>query len=492
MRRTTLLASLVVLGLTACPAGPSGPDGGSAGGGDGSSGGGAGTSPDGGVLPAGAIELTSLEVKVTGLRGQDVSFTVKGADVQRDAVLLEVQLLDGTGGALAAFDTNEDGALDATSGPVALQDLKWTGNTFSATAVMRNTAADLPIIDRATVKLVDALDNRSGAMTVHVGRQTVQPMGATCDPAYVVARCTQGLSCRGSPPTCQAGAAPSITRLAFQKTASGPQILIEGTEPEDDLSTIEFGFQNAQGQAISIDGDGDGTPDLASFDFGASGASENGTFFIRMQPSDGLDQLVPKLTATPRDDEGHQGPMKVAAPLAPTARGTGQGCDPRGFDVCAASLACSPGLVGKSNVCQSAATLRTSHCAAAPVLVPTAEGVTARGYAAGVSLWDAPTGCQTGDPARRPEGLVVLRLTSQASKLTLSTEHAGTTFDTALYLLPGCPENSLASLGCNDDAAPGHSASHLEVQDVPPGDYLVVVDAFGYEGGLFELTATVE
>lgn len=496
MRRTTLLASLVLLAFTACPADPSGADGGGTGGGTGGgssgTGGGNGVSPDGGVLPPGAIELTSLEVKATGLSGQDVTFTVKGSDVQRDAVLLDVQLLDTAGVALPAFDTNQDGAFDATSGPVPLQDLKWSGTTFTATAVIRNAARDLLTLDRAAVTLVDALDNQSASMSAHVAKQTVQPMGATCDPAYVVARCTQGLSCRGSPPTCQAGVAPTITRFSFLKKATGPEILIEGTEPEDDLSIIQFGFQNAAGQAIAIDGDGDGTPELSSFDFGASGTSENGTFFIRMQPADGLDQVVPKLTATPSDDEGHVGALKTAAPLSPTTRAAGQACDARGFDQCATNFACSPGLVGKSNSCQNAATLRAAHCAAAPVIVPTAEGVTARGYAAGVSLWDVPNGCQTNDPTRRPEGVVVLRLTSQASKLTLSTEHAGTTFDTALYLLPGCPDNALASLGCSDDAAPGHSASHLEVLDVPPGDYLVVVDSFGYEGGLFELTATVE
>lgn len=495
MRRTTLLASLVLLALTACPADPSGADGGGTGGGAGGgagSGGGTGVSPDGGVLPAGAIALTSLEVKASGLHGQDVTFTVKGSDEQRDAVLLDVQLLDAAGAALPAFDTNQDGAPDATSGPLPLEDLKWSGTSFTATAVLRNAARDLLTLDRASVSLVDALDNRSASLSARVGKQTVQPLAATCDPSYVVARCTEGLSCRGSPPTCQAGVAPTITRFSFLKKATGPEILIEGTEPEDDLSIIQFGFQNAAGQAIAIDGDGDGTPELSSFDFSASGASENGTFFVRLQPADGLDQVVPKLTATPTDDEGHQGPLKVASPLAPPTRGTGQTCDPRGFDVCAATLACTPGLAGRTNTCQAAASLRTAHCAAAPVIVPTADGVTARGFAVGGSLWDVPTGCQTNDPTRRPEGLVVLRLTQQASKLTLSTEHPGTTFDTALYLVPGCPENSLASLGCNDDAAPGHSASHLEVLDVPPGDYLVVVDSFGYEGGLFELTASVE
>jgi hypothetical protein len=496
MRAMTLLACFALFGLAACSGASSNSDGGStgggAGGGGGGSDGGVGISPDGGALPAGAIELTSLEVKVTGLRGQDVRFTVQGSDEKSDAVLLQIELLDAAGKPLAAFDTNEDGTLDALDGPLPLEDLKWTGTKFTAIATLRGVAKSLPTLDRATVTLVDALDNRSAGMSAHVGKPTVQPLGAPCDPTYVVARCGDGLSCRGTPATCQAGVAPTITRLAFLTSAKGPQILIEGTELEDDLTNIAFGFQSAQGQPIAVDGDGDGTPELSSFDYQADGASVNGSFFVRLQPADGLAGQVPRLTATPSDAEGHVGSMKTAAPQPVPTRSSGQSCDARGFDQCGANLACTPGLVGKANSCQSAPTQRKNQCAAAPLIEPTTGGVTARGYAAGGSLWDTPTGCQTNDPTSRPEGLVRLHLSAQASKLTLSTEHPGTTFDTALYLLPGCPDGSLTSLGCRDDVAPGNPKSRLEVLDVPPGDYLVVVDSFGYEGGLFELTAKVE
>jgi hypothetical protein len=69
---------------------------------------------------------------------------------------------------------------------------------------------------------------------------------------------------------------------------------------------------------------------------------------------------------------------------------------------------------------------------------------------------------------------------------------AGTTFDTALYVLPGCEDSSVDALACNDDVPGANAASELVLTDVPPGDYIVVVDSFGVEGGTFQLSATVE
>jgi hypothetical protein len=241
-----------------------------------------------------------------------------------------------------------------------------------------------------------------------------------------------------------------------------------------------------------VDSDGDGTPDLMSVSATATNLASNGVYFFRMQSGVGLEAQMAKLAATPIDAAGHIGATVTAAPTAVPVKSSGQTCDARGFDVCGPSLACSPGVVGQTNTCKPATTLRTAHCQSAPVLTPTAAGAIALGQTGGQSLWDAPVGCSTNDPTGRPEGVVTIHLAQTAATLTLSTEGAGTNFDTVLYLLTGCPDSSSMALGCADDVAPGTPTSRLVLHNVPAGTYLAVVDSFGYEGGTFQLKATVQ
>jgi hypothetical protein len=114
------------------------------------------------------------------------------------------------------------------------------------------------------------------------------------------------------------------------------------------------------------------------------------------------------------------------------------------------------------------------------------------GVAEGGSLWDAPLGCATNDPTGRPEGVVVLRMTERADRVRLSTVGSGTNFDTVLYVVPGCPNDTADVMGCSDDVMGGGGASELVLENVPAGDYLVVIDSFDGNGGNFELRATVE
>lgn len=483
-----LCLSLFAALLTACPAVPSqGADAGEA------FDAGPGLRADGGALEPEAPQLNSVAAHVSGRAGLDLRLALSGSDPNGDLVGVQVRLLDAQGLPVLGFDADRDGVPDSSSGPLVLEDVQWVKQSLTASATLHGLfAAGHTAVTQVGVVLQDATNLLSEEWLVPVLSQSILALGDACDPLFLASRCSPGLGCRGKPATCQEGLAPQITRLAFLKSAKGPSILIEGTEPEDDLATIQFGFQNAQGKAISIDSDGDGTPDLASFDFDATGLAVDGSFFIRLQPSDGLDQQVPKLTASALDLAAHQGTLKVAAPTTPPVRSMGQACDPRGFDTCAVNLVCTPGIVGKPNSCQTGATIRSAECSAATILVATAAGATALGVAGGVSLWDTPAGCQSADPKGRPEGLVTVRLTQKAARLTLSTAHPGTTFDTALYLLAGCPAASIDALGCNDDGSAASAASELVLENVPAGDYLVVVDSFSYEGGSFELSATVD
>lgn len=494
---TRLVMAAMLLGLTGCRAvtgvdGGTGQDGGSGGGGGGGSSGTGGgtTTSDGGM--AAAPEWVSLEARVAGRTGRDLRLAIKGKDRNKDAVQVWVRLLDSVGGPIVGLDLNRDGVADASEGPLLLEGSKWTLETVQATAFARGIFKEGLVVSQVGVRLVDAATLQSEEQVVSVIEQPVVPRGSPCDPLFVESRCEPGLGCRGNPAVCDEGLPPQVGRLAFFKSASGPTILIEGTEPEDDLATVRFQFQNSQGQAISIDSDGDGQPDLASFDQDALGMAIDGTWFIRLQAGVGLDDQVPKLVVTGLDVAGHTGTPKTVAPTTIPVKNSGQACDPRGFDTCAAGLTCSPGVVGAVNKCASAAPLRSSQCSAAPVLIATAGGAIAYGVAEGGSLWDAPAGCVSADPKGRPEGIVKVRLTDRANKLTLSTVGPGTAFDTTLYVLPGCPNDVSDALGCSDDFPGAGSASQLELTDVPAGDYLVVIDSFDPNGGAFELHATIE
>jgi hypothetical protein len=136
--------------------------------------------------------------------------------------------------------------------------------------------------------------------------------------------------------------------------------------------------------------------------------------------------------------------------------------------------------------------MRTAQCMGAPVLVPTAGGSVVMGSAEGGSLWDAPSGCASADPTGRPEGVVVLRLTDRADRVRLSTVGSGTSFDTVLYAMPGCPNDNADALGCSDDVPMGAGASELVLENLPAGDYVVVIDSFDPMGGNFELHAIIE
>ena len=432
---------------------------------------------DGGVAAYPA--WTTLTAQVAGRTGRDLRIGLVATDRNLDVVSIFVRQLDGAGGVLA-------------EGTVTLEGKRWTGESLTAAGWVRGVFASGSGPARVAVTLLDATGLQSDEREAEVAAQPVVARGASCDSSFLANRCEPGLGCRGMPPVCDEGLAPQITRMGFFRAPEGPTILIEGTEPEDDLASMRFTFQNAQGQPISIDSDGDQSPDLSSFEHPATALAVDGTYLLRLQSGQGLDTQVPKLVATPVDEAGHVGTAKIASPSTLPVRATGQTCDPKGFDVCGAGLSCSPGLVGATNRCASAAPMRDSQCSAAPVVTPTTAGAVAVGVAEGGSLWDAPAGCASADPKGRPEGVVVLRLVERADRLRLTTVSPRTTFDTTMYVMPGCPDDISGALGCSDDVPMGQGASELVLEGLPAGDYLVVIDSFDGLGGSFELHAFLE
>ncbi len=366
--RTRLLVA--VLGVLCSCTPPKGSGDGGAGGGTAD----AGRAMDAGPAAPSPPVLTRVTAQQAGRTGRDLRLTIEGSDPDRNVVRLWVAAA-GSSGPVGVFAGQAEG-------PVSLDQVTAGGDAVTGVATVVGALGQFPQISQVAVALEDATNLRSALLTVPVDAQPVNQAGAACDPTYVASRCPPSQGCRGTPSTCQPGQAPTITRMAFLKTAGGPTTLIEGTEPEDDLASITFQFQNAQGQSIMVDSNGDGTPDLMSVVADATNLSSGGVFFFRMQSGEGLETQLAKLAATPKDLAGHVGTTVTAAPTAVPIKSTGQTCDPRGFDQCGPTLACSPGVVGQANVCKAAATLRTSHCQSATVLTPTAEGAIALGQTA--------------------------------------------------------------------------------------------------------------
>jgi hypothetical protein len=498
VRAKGALALAVALLVAGCSGGgeeaTGGGDGGAGGsnpGGFGGRDGGRGGSGGAGSLDPEPPMAGAIEARVVGRNGRDLLVTVEGSDPNGDVVQLRLRLLDRAGADIPVVDTDRNGEPDASGIPAPFAVSVAGETSFAAAATLHRLLHRVPTLGSVGVRLVDAHGLESEERVVVVADQPVRDDGECCDPTAVADRCKDGRGCHGDPPTCGEGAAPEITRFAYVRTSTSPRILIEGTEPEDDLATIRIGFLSTRGEPISVDLDGDDTPDGDSFDFGVEDQARDGTFFLEINPIEGFDVEVPQLSATATDGHGHTGATQVAKAAVATKRNRGQTCDPRGFDACASGTACFPGIVGVDNRCEILSRIRDLELAAAPVLDPALGLAVAVGRAEGASVFDVPVDCSTGDPVDRPEAIVKLHLASPAARLTLSTIGPWTDFDTVVYLLPDSATSSANALGCGDDS-PAGAASLLEIENVPAGDYLVVVDSWNPYGGSFELVVGVE
>jgi hypothetical protein len=147
------------------------------------------------------------------------------------------------------------------------------------------------------------------------------------------------------------------------------------------------------------------SPEASEFEVNAAGKAVDGEFVVRVDPVAGFETVVPQIAVTPTDAAGHDGARKTARLATTPVRAVGQGCDPWGFDVCAATAACVPGVPDASNTCKAKSQLIPAECALAPVLEPATDVFEVSGLADGPSLFDAPTTCSAGDPKGRPEAL---------------------------------------------------------------------------------------
>ncbi|WP_146649180.1 hypothetical protein [Labilithrix luteola] len=451
-------------------------------------GGGGSTDPN---TPSGnrTFALKAVKLQQVGRNGDSLRIALKGTDSSKQTTSMFVRFRDKTDNPVIAIDSDWDGIAD-TDGRRFRFDTSTLGTPDFTGAVVQ--AGLYPIgsrIARAVIVLEDESGKQSPEMIADIANQAIRGEGEACDTTLVADRCADGMSCAsegGAPATCHAGVAPTLSQLAYVRGAS-PRMLFRGTEPDQDVARIDVEFLDAAGNAkiVNLSGDPE-NPDLRDrFSIALDPRADNlGTIFFRENiASSGFDGVVPKVAATVTDAAGHVSARVVSSVGAVPTRTNGQACDDRGFDACASGSVCSPGLPDVANKCASVGPLRTTKCSSAGALDP-AKGMTkAFGLTSGASLWDPPAGCVSNDATGRPESVVPLHLAKAASSLKITTAMPETEIDTALYLLPSCAAQGTAALACNDDDR-GYTST-LSLENVPAGDYVVVVESISMRGGKF-------
>jgi hypothetical protein len=280
--------------------------------------------------------------------------------------------------------------------------------------------------------------------------------------------------------------APTLSKVGFYSDAM--RIIFSGSDKNGDISKYTVEFQDAQGNPVSVDTDGDSsTPGVPSFTADVPHDPAFQEFVYSFMPSLETLTLVKKIKITVTDS-GNRTAVSQPTAIGPIpVRSQGSNCDPEGFDKCSASSFCAPAT--NSFTCQNQTNARTAACMTALTLAP-APSASVMGQLNPASYWDAPTGCVGGggETTGFDDRVVKLVIAAQAAKVTLST---GTMpdFDSVLYKLNSCTENLPA---CGDSCA--CSDSDLVLTNVAPGEYYIVVDSFPPLGtsSMFTLTATVE
>jgi hypothetical protein len=432
--------------------------------------------------------LTSVIARAVGRSGADLQVTVQGEDPTQTAYAAHIRVRDAQGAKIVAFDGNWSGPGPGVFGDKAAErrvlfDPSDTpGQTsFTRTVTLPGILAAFPAIARIDFAVLTAGDKHSIKHFADVNPQPTVSKGKTCDPALLTDRCAAGFGCIGTPPTCATAGAPALALLAYVPGPDGPHMLFQGSDPTGELGAFHVEFLDSVGGPQMIDL---GNANFAvSQELGFGGTWSSGAFFFDNVAPSGFEGTVSRIAATPLGAGTNKGPRTVAAFGKPPLKPAGQACDVRGFVGCATGNACERDPATGTDLCVPRATAKTRLTSAAPILDPSTGPSLATGYTRGASLWDPPAACLAASAKGRPEGVVRLHLAADVASLTISTAVEVTNFDTVLYLLPGAGDTEDSAIDCNDDSA--GSASTITLQDLPAGDYTIIVDSKSMVGGQF-------
>jgi hypothetical protein len=276
---------------------------------------------------------------------------------------------------------------------------------------------------------------------------------------------------------------PAIEAVVFVpgSDGEGPVTRVRGQDPGATLAALRVELLGNDGRPAAPEGE------EATLDLRPARDPERGPFLVEIRGSPGLEGVVHAVAVTPIDAFGRP-TARLIRDLAPLpVRAAGAACDPRGFDACTSGTACLPGVSAAPNVCADVGLARAGRVATAPFVVVVGMGAPEQviyGATRGASLWDPPIACVGPGRSGRPEALVRLRVAAPLASLRIETAASGTTFDTVLSVLRDLDD--APPIACNDDDGATAPASALVLEDVAPGDVLVVVDGASGEGS-FEL-----
>ena len=275
-----------------------------------------------GFQGTGVLALTKVEAHVVGRQGDAVRFSLTGSQPDAGVYSIAVTFEDADGMPVNVFDAAWDGAASSAEGRIPF-DSPVKAIDFTATATSA-PIADIDKLAKAKVRLIDGRDQASEEIEVKIVAQKKPASGAACDPTNVNDRCELGQSCSGKASVCTDGVAPTIVEVKY---LHGPKILIRGTDPDDDLSSLHVEFLDASNKPVIIDTDSM----ITSFDYPARNRSLSGVFFEQETPAAPVEKLVSRVRVTAIDSLGHQSTPTTTDLANVTRAGDGITCDTRGF-----------------------------------------------------------------------------------------------------------------------------------------------------------------
>ena len=249
-------------------------------------------------------------------------------------------------------------------------------------------------------------------------------------------------------------------------------------------------YLDAEGAPLAlIDSNHDGQADLSmqTADLVHLTYTSDGTFFLPVSlPAAG----ATKLAVTLLDAAGLSSARVMLSLANRVQRTEAAACSVNGFDACESGTVCLDAGSGSAftGTCTLRQSAQNTFCSAASVL--NGPG-TLTGQTGTPSLWEPPTACASAPGS--PEAVVRMSLSQAYPALRISTDNAGTQFDSVVYVFPSCGSDGAPALGCHDDvdAAYGNYRSSLTLENLSAGDYLIVIDSATASGGSFELTVEV-
>ncbi|HSO38800.1 MAG TPA: hypothetical protein VLT33_39995, partial [Labilithrix sp.] len=271
------------------------------GGGASSSGGG---SSSGGPVAGAELKIGTASFRNVGRLGDAMRIQLTGTDPAAATSAAHLRFTDASDAPVNAVDTNWDGIVDSPEATYHFETSALGKASFDGAITIPSLFIPSSNVKKVFVSLENEAGARSAETAVALTAQTVAHADEACDADKITSRCEAGLSCGGTPATCQAATAPTWSKVAYFGGAF-PKMAFRGEEADEDIGSISVEFLDNGGNAKEVVLTGEiGDPNATTgssvtIDARASGLGT--TFFLETQPTTGFVSQVPKIAATAMD-----------------------------------------------------------------------------------------------------------------------------------------------------------------------------------------------